>query len=274
VLKKIFFACMSAAMVTGASAAPLALTTSVPACAGAARASLPEAYLAAATHSKDFAWVKHAKLTDTVVGGNGYERFDGSNLHDWFQFQRIDLNNDGRCDWFVTMQAPDSSGGDHDSINTLYLGQPGGWLRLGATIPQGQVDTLGIGKTMEEQSSWLFGDEMVAIHDSGANINYVVTWLSERAAQRILYPGYRVYAWDKRRSTLALLDKWQPGSNAAQVYEYFKAHGGWSPTQATPISFDALVEAFEIQVVCDKNDPSALAGAAQGLLARCGIDRQ
>ena len=273
-LKKITSISLASLACLAANAQSLSLTSNVPACKSPAGEALPQAYLAMARVKKDFAWVKAAKTSDAVVGGNGFERFDGSNLHDWFQFQRVDLNNDGLCDWFVTMQAPDSSGGDHDSINTLYLGQASSWQRLGAAIPKGQVDTLGVGRTMEEQATWFFGEEMAVVHDSGANLNYLILWLGERAVQRTLYPGYRVFAWDKTRSTLALLDKWQSGSPAAGVYAYFKARGGWSPSQAAPVPFDPTIESFEIEAICSAIDASsAPAGAAgtlpPGLAARC-----
>lgn len=251
----------------------LMLTTDVPACTMAAGRTLPDAYYARPKHGKPLTWPVAVTHTQGVAGGEGQERYDGSGIRDWFDFVRTDLDNDGTCDWFVTMSAPDSGGGDHDTLNTLYLGSPKGWWRIGAHVAPGNIDTLGSGGSDAEQNDFLFGEGLATIHDAAARVNYFVTAFSDRDTQQSVHPGYRIFTWDSQQKTLRLLDKWQPGSPGAQVYAYFKSHGAHSSDSAAAnglIAFDPAVEALELGERCQ---PGATRGGdtpdSSGLVTQC-----
>jgi len=251
----------------------LKLTTDVPACTMPAGRPLPDTYYAHSRRGKPLAWTAAVTRAQGIAGGEGYERYDGSGIRDWFEFTRTDLDNDGTCDWFVTMSAPDSSGGDHDTLNTLYLGRPQGWLRIGAHVRPGDVDTLGSGPSGREQKKFLFGEGLATIHDAAARVNYFVTQFDERDTRQYSRPGYRIFTWDAQKQTLQLLDKWQPGSPGAQVYAYFKSHGAHSSDEAAEgglMRFDPEVEAFELTQRCqpDATDEGG-APVSQSLLAHC-----
>jgi hypothetical protein len=248
--------------------AGLELSTAVPACAMPSGRPLPDNYYARPKHGKALTWPPTVTRAQEVAGGEGHERFDGSGIHDWFQFIRTDLNNDGVCDWFVTMSAPDSSGGDHDTLNTLYLGRPKGWLRIGAHVAPADVDTLGSGSSDSEQPEFLFGEGLATIHDMSARVNYFITQFNDRDTEQSLRPGYRIFTWDAQHSTLRLLDKWQPGSPGAKVYAYFKSHGARSPDQdGGLLKFDPAVEALELSQRCSHDSTTPLASPA--LSAHC-----
>lgn len=256
------------------------LTNTIPACRMPAGKVLPDKYYTLSKAKNAFNWVAGATRGDGVVEGNGWERVDGSGMHDWFSFYRIDLNGDGLCDWYLNAAAPMSTGGDRESINTLYLGRAAGWTRIGADVPQDKPDGLGYGKTSAQQRQFLFGEEPAVIHDAASKANYIVAALYSRNGQRNGRPGYRIFNWDADRNTLRLLDKWEPGSKAAQVYAYFKAHGARMPASAataasdTIQAFDPDVEAFELEQACDpqsalRSFPEANGVVSKYLLVRC-----
>jgi len=249
------------------------LTTDVPACTMPAGRALPDVYYARPRHGQVLAWASTVTRTQGVAGGQGQERYDGTGVRDWFDFVRADLNNDGVCDWFVTMSAPDSSGGDHETLNTLYLGRTKGWQRIGAHVAPGDVDALGSGRSQKEQKDFLFGEELATIHDTAARVNYFVTAFQDRDAGQSLHPGYRIFTWDDQGKTLRLLDKWQAGSIGAQVYAYFKSRGAHSSDGAAEgglVKFDPEVEALELSERCV---PGASGEGdlpvSPGLLAHC-----
>jgi hypothetical protein len=256
------------------------LTIEIPACRMPAGPVLPAKYGKLARKSKDFAWLRQVTRNDEFAGGNGWERIDGSSIHSWFAFARIDLNNDGWCDWYINAAAPMSTGGDDDTINTLYLGKGSGWSRIGATLPDNKPDELGFGNAYDEQERYLFGEEPAVIHDAASATNYIVTALYSRHVRRYEYLGYRILAWDAGKNTLRPLDKWEPGSKAAAVYAFFKAHGAYEPsTKATGpqdriTHFDPEIESYELDTACD-GDRSAEEKAAISphLLARCKRQR-
>ena len=273
--------CLLLALACAAThAQDMRLTTEIPACRMPAGPVLPAKYGKLATKWKDFAWLRQVTRNDEFAGGNGWERIDGSAIHSWFAFARIDVNNDGWCDWYVDASAPMSTGGDDDTINTLYLGKGSGWSRIGATLPDNKPDELGFGKAYDEQDRYLFGEEPAVIHDAASATNYIVTALYSRHVRRYAYPGYRILAWDAGKNTLRPLDKWEPGSKAAAVYAFFKAHGAYEPSaMSTPppdriIHFDPEVESYEIDMACDR-DKSAEEKAAISphLLAQCKRQR-
>jgi hypothetical protein len=256
------------------------LGTDVPECHMPPGQMLPQKYQKLAKRYKEFAWALKTAPNDRTVEGNGWERVDGSSMYNWFQFSRIDINNDGYCDWYLNASAPMSTGGDSDSINTIYLGQKNGWLRIGASIPDNKPDQLGSGNAYDEQKRYLFGDEVGVLHDASAKINYLITAFDNRNVQHQNKPGYRIFIWDSDKKTLRLLDKWEPGSKAAEVYGFFKAHGAWvpAPTTVAPadriLHFDPQVEAFELEQACNPASPQRSFPENNGpvsryLLARC-----
>ena len=273
--------CLLLALACAAThAQDMRLTTEIPACRMPAGAVLPAKYGKLGKKWKDFAWLRQVTSNDEFAGGNGWERIDGSSIHSWFTFARIDVNNDGWCDWYVDASAPMSTGGDDDTINTLYLGKGSGWSRIGATLPDNKPDELGFGNAYDEQDRYLFGEEPALILDAASATNYIVTALYSRHVRRYAYPGYRILAWDAGKNTLRPLDKWEPGSKAAAVYAVFKAHGAYEPSaMSTPppdriIHFDPEVESYEIDMACDR-DKSAEEKAAISphLLAQCKRQR-
>jgi hypothetical protein len=228
------------------------LTLNVPECRVPAGKVLPDKYYKLKSAGKAFKWVTKATAKDRLVSGGGWERVDGSDMRDWFSFYRIDLNGDGICDWYLNVSAPTSTGGDHDSINTLYLGGPAGWSRIGAAVPGNKPDALGFGETYAQQAQFLFGEEPSLIHDAAGNTNYLITAFYSRNERRDSKPGYRIYAWDAGKRTLRLLDKRKQGSKAAEVYAFFKAHGARTLANRPAgerdsiTDFDPEVEAFEL----------------------------
>lgn len=237
------------------------LTTDIPDCCMSVGKILPQKYQTLAKKNKEFAWVRKAGADDANVNGNGWETIDGSSIHTWFKFSRVDLDNDGMCDWYLHAAFQMSIGGDHDSINTLYLGRKGGWLRIGATLPANRPDELGFGKAYEQQQGYLFGEEIGVIHDATKRVNYLIGAFYSRHVRRDSMPGYRVMVWDADKKTLRLLDKWKPGSKAAEVYAFFKQHGAQTPAPKTAAPedtlyhFDPEIEAFEMEQACDPDSP-------------------
>jgi hypothetical protein len=256
------------------------LTVNIPECRMPPGKVLPDKYYKLRGAKQEFKWVRKVTAADYVAGGEGGERVDGSSMYNWFSLYRIDLNGDGYCDWYLNSAAPMSSGGDRDTINTLYLGGPNGWSRVGATMPGNKPDELGFGKAYAEQRQYLFGEEPAMIHDAASKTNYIITAFYERNEQRDSRPGYRIFDWDADKKTLRLLDKWMPGSKAAEVYAFFKAHGARRPANRsvaasdTIDSFDPNVEAFELTQACDpqselRSFPESNGGVSRYLLARC-----
>jgi hypothetical protein len=237
------------------------LTADIPACRMPAGPILPAKYERLARKYKEFAWVRKAMPDDGDLNGSGWERVDGSSMYSWFEFQRVDLNNDGYCDWYVNSLAPTSSGGDRMTINTLYLGQKSGWIRIGATMPDNKPDELGFGDSDAQQERYLFGEELSVLHDTASKTNYIITAFYDRHEEHMMKPGYRILAWDADKKTLRLLDKWEPGSKAAEVYAFFKAHGARRPAKTgrpdsdTMNSFDPELEEVELEVACDAGSP-------------------
>jgi hypothetical protein len=276
---RLFFPTLLACTCAAASGQPLLLTTDIPPCRVPGGKVLPDKYYKLQGSSKAFAWVPGATAGAWLISGGGWERIDGSELRDWFSFYRIDLNGDGICDWYVNAAAPMSSGGDRETINTLYLGGPQGWTRIGASVPDNKPDQLGFGKTGEQQQ-FLFGEEPAIIHDRAGKINYLITAFYNRNVQRGGHAGYRIYTWDTSKNTLRWHDKWLPGSKAAEVYAFFKAHGarvaGQPPGAQTDTlqSFDPDLEAFELEQACatprEANAaPQSASEVSAQLLARC-----
>jgi hypothetical protein len=136
---------------TTAHCEPMQLTTDVPECRMPPGKVLPDKYYKLAKIYKQYRWVLKVTPTARVIGEDGLERVDGSSMFDWLMLYRLDLNNDGLCDWFVDSSAPMSTGGDRDSIDTLYLGVANGWKRIGFTVPDTKPDELGFGKSLAEQ---------------------------------------------------------------------------------------------------------------------------
>jgi hypothetical protein len=258
-----------------AQAQNMPLTTEMPACRMPGGMALPERYQKLANKHKEFTWVKKVAPGDRRISDQGWERVDGSAMYNWFDFFLVDLNHDGYCDWYLNASAPLSTGGDRDTINTLYVGQKNGWTRIGAHVPEDKPDQLGAGDANDEQTRYLFGEEISAIYDAAAKTSYFITAFYDRNVQRDDHPGYRVMVLDNDKKTLRLLDKWQPGPKAAAVYAFFKAHGAWSPARKTNSPedqiqrFDPQVEAVELEQACDQGGD----GVSPYLLKQCKRQR-
>ena len=263
-----------------AQGASMQLTLDMPDCRMPPGKPLPDKYQALARKEKEFAWVRDAKPGDHAVNGNGWERIDGASNHTWFAFSKIDLDNDGMCDWYLHAASALSSGGDRDSINTLYLGRKNGWLRVGATVPANKPDELGFGNSDAEQSRYLFGEDISVIHDAATRTNYFITAFYSRHVSYASLPGYRIMMWDENKRSLLVLDKWEPQSRAAQVYAFFKTHGARRPALKTEQSSDTLeqfdpdTETFEIAQACDvtatpRTQAEHGSPLSRHLLARC-----
>lgn len=256
------------------------LTTDVPECRMPSGRVLPGKYYKVAAIHKEFRWVLKVPPDARLVGEAGWERIDGSSMFDWFTFYRVDLNNDGYCDWYVNISSPVSTGGDRDSINTIYLGGSKRWSRIGATLPDDKPDGLGRGQSNDEQEDYLYGEDIAVVHDAASKMNYFITAFYDRHVQRDRMPGYRLFDWDSGKQTLRLLDKWQPGSKAAEVYAFFKAHGAREPGDKPATVSDAIqkfdpgIEARELEVLCDPNSsqrssPDLYPPVSPHLLAHC-----
>ena len=252
------FAVLTVSVCTVAHADDASFTNVIPECRMPAGGAMPGKYLRLAKRDKAFAWATRVRRTDKDAGGDGWERIDGSSMTNSFSFYRADLNNDGYCDWFLNADAPLSTGGDRDSINTLYLGKANGWLRIGAPVPDDKPDSLGYGETGPQQDRYLFGEDLAVLYDKVAQVHYMISSYAERHAQRDYRPGYRFYVWDETNRTLKMLDKWEPGSKGAAAYAYFKAQGARIPMTKPQepgsdiLRFDPQVEAFEIRHACER----------------------
>lgn len=77
------------------------LTLGIPACKPGPAKVLLDKYLALAKKYKEFAWALKARPDEATAGGSGWERVDGSGMRDSFSFYRVDINNDGYCDWYL-----------------------------------------------------------------------------------------------------------------------------------------------------------------------------
>ncbi|MBC7502565.1 MAG: hypothetical protein H7315_19030 [Herminiimonas sp.] len=253
-----------------APACALELSKQVPACVMPRTSVLPANY-------HQYAWAKKARATDPVVSGKADVRIDGSSLFEWQHAAKVDLNLDGLCDWIVTSNIPLSSGGDTDSINTVYLGQRAGWTRFGATgIRANQADGLGRGQSDAQQSQFAWFDEgPYLLRDATAQKLYVIGNFSSRNSFGREFPGYRIFTWDPVAKKLAELDKWHAGGEGGEVYAYFVAHGGFAPDRTTDKDdrsgdFDPAIERRELSLRCSEEAQKA---ASPLLATRCMVKR-
>ncbi|MEO1768098.1 hypothetical protein, partial [Thiobacter aerophilum] len=176
-------------------------------------------------------------------------------MYDWYTFTRMDLDGDGLCDWFLTSFAPYSTGGDSGVLNTLYFGTPSGWKRFGATIPENRPDGLGWGKSDQQQARFAFSSEApLVLYEQNSGTPYLLGWFDTRhSSGRWDQEGYHIYRWNTHTNTLEELDKWQPGSAAAQVYAFFKKHGAVNVAESGVsriARFDPDIEKAEFESGC------------------------
>ena len=273
------FCLASVLIASAATSQTFALTNRIPKCRISPAGGLPTAYERLARTDKAFKWLRTASPHEDALNGKGWERADGSDIFDWFHFYRVDLNNDGYCDWYVNMTAPVSTGGDRLSLNTLYLGGPKGWQRIGASIPAGKPDALGLGKSVQTRHNYEFGEDIGVVRDSDAKVNYFITAFYDRHELERARPGYHIYVWSPERKSLKELDKWDPRSEGNAVYAYFKASGAYAPgSDMDKVNFDPSIEELEMREACNPHGPwrssPALYGAVSAaLLSRCTDDR-
>lgn len=233
------------------------LTLDIPLCKMPPGKALPAKYYSLANKYKEFRWVNEVRTVDSIAGGQGGERIDGSGIYNWYGFGKLDINGDGWCDWFLTSLAPYSTGvGGADQLNTLYLGSTSGWKRVGAMVPSGKPDNLGWGNDNEQKRFAFSSGSPLVIRDATTGIIYLIGIFNERYETGRAAYGYRLYTWSPHKNTLQELDKWEPGSAAAQVYAFFKQRGAVDPTQTEAgriVHFDPEFENTEFDRGC-KNE--------------------
>ena len=239
----------------------LQLSLEIPACKMPSSKPLPTKYYGLAKRWKEFNWAKSAIASDMSVYGTGWEGLKGSGFYSNFYFYKLDVNSDGFCDWLLVYQAPALSivSRDFEILNTFYLGHQSGWQRIGAPIPESKPDTLGTLKSRSNQLRYsFFADTPLVIYSHHSNTRYIVGTFSHAdndhpTARKTHRYGYRIYRWDQSRNTLQDLDKWEPGSTAAQVYAFLKQHGAIDPTQHGKdriVKFDPDFERAELDRGC------------------------
>lgn len=162
---------------------------------------------------------------------SGMETYPGESLFDGaladsmrmsYSFDKADVNNDGWCDWLVTLSIPSSSGGDRSTINTIYLGQPGGWRRVGQEIV-GKDRPADFGHGPHQDFD--FFETASFLHETTNNQLYVIGMFWDRHSSLSLKPGYHIYVWSKEKNSLVELDKWgAEDSVGAQAYAFFKTN--------------------------------------------------
>lgn len=252
-----FIVCSLAPVAT--SAVEVKLSLDAPACKMPKGRPLPAKYYAIANKWKEFRWVKKVHSDDLVVSKGGDERVDGSSMYDWYNFHNLDINGDGKCDWFLTSLAPYSTGGDSGMLNTIYLGAASGWKRIGADIPNDKPDGLGWGKANNQQAEFAFSsDAPLIVWDVENKKPYLIGWFATRhSTGRQDQEGYHIYRWSNTKNTLEELDKWEPNSAAAKVYAHFKQYGAVNviETGSNRISeFDSSIEQSEFDRGCADED--------------------
>ena len=252
------------------------LSLEIPVCKMPKAKPLPEKYYRFSEQWKEFLWVRKVKSNDSSANGSGYERIDGSQLFNWHNFGKLDINGDGTCDWFLVSLAPYSSGAGGGILNTLYVGTPTGWLRIGAQIPNNDPDVLGAGNSSKEQENFSFSSEaLISIWDKKGNVPYLIgSFDKSQDSGRLDQDGYHIYIWDSVKNKLKELDKWQPQSAAAQVYAFFKKNGAVD-TSTTGIdrrvNFDPKIEKDELEKGCSNE---SLLHRSSGFFKVCQTQRR
>lgn len=258
-MHRVFFKFLVTALsfsIGGALATDLQLSLDLLACKMPPGKPLPAKYYNIARKWKEYRWVTNVRPGDLIASGSGDERVDGSRMFDWYTFGKLDINGDGVCDWFLTSLAPYSTGGDGGVLNTLYLGGPTGWRRVGARIPGDKPDGLGWGNAGNDQANFTFSSDVpLTLWDEKNRTPYLIGWFDNRhePGRSMNRYGYRIYHWEKSRNTLQELDKWEPGSAAAQVYAFFRQHGAVDTTQTGKdriVGFDPDFENNEFVLGC------------------------
>ncbi|MEO1768090.1 hypothetical protein [Thiobacter aerophilum] len=247
--------------VVTASGAEMELTLEIPACKMPPGKPLPPKYYAAARKWKEFGWVRSVSGADSVVYGTGWEGLRGSGLYANFYFYKLDLNSDGFCDWVLVYQTPALSvvSQDFEILNTFFLGTHNGWVRIGATVFKDDPDSIDRLVSKADQGRFAyFSDPPLLILDIHLNHSFIIGTFEHPdndhpTAKRVHRYGYCVYLWNTHTNTLEELDKWQPGSAAAQVYAFFKKHGAVNVAEsgASRIArFDPDIEKAEFESGC------------------------
>lgn len=175
-----------------------------------------------------YTWAKKIKKTDIRIGGEG-ENILGNNTSDSmnvsYDLLKTDINNDGWCDWIVTLSIPASTGGDRDSVNAFYLGHSKGWHRVGPKV-RGADKPADFGSGPDDEFD--FFETSALLYEKSEKKTYLIGVFWDRNGSQLTKPGYHIYLWDKQKNNLTELDKWKDENSAgAQAYAYFKRNGGF-----------------------------------------------
>lgn len=255
------------------------ITNNIPACTQGPGKAIPDKYERLAKRHKNYAWLLKSDAGIGVVSGKGSTSIDDPDMSDWLTFYRVDIDNDGICDWYIEASASLSTGGDRDSINTLYLKDNKGWIRIGASVPAEEPDELRFGKTNDEQEKYMYGEDIASIYDKKEKKNYFITAFHDRHVKNQVMPGYRIYTFDNTRKNLKLLDKWEPNSKASMVYAYFKQNGARTPGMLSPNRddtieiFDPEIESYEIEQVCNPKSTLLAMSEYKAILSKYLLSR-
>lgn len=261
-------------------AADLNLTREIPACKMSPSKVLPAKYYALAKKWKEFHWVYEVNKKDFVVYGSGFEGLEGSGLYSSLCFYKMDINSDGLCDWIVIYQSAPLSmvSKDLKFLDTFYLGNEKDWVRIGLKTPKDKPDQIYTTAENEYKKFALFADAPLVVFDRRDAIHYLIRPPIDECHYGSFMNGpynygYRIYTWDSQNDFLRKLDKWDPGSAAAQVYTYFKQHGAVDPTQTGAgriVRFDLKIEEVELDRGCKNQE---LVARSAGFAQACEMNR-
>lgn len=241
------------------------LTLNYPNCVQHNKYFFPEKYyfFSKKYSAPSYRWVDKVKQDDQIVSGSGMEQVDGSKIYSWISMYKIDITNDGVCDWFVDSSVPHSTGGGRSSANVIYVGGTNNWLRIGFEVDFLRPDEIGYSKNEGNLRNFFYGEDPLIIHDSVKKINYIILAYHKQHTENVMRPGYRIYLWDSKSKLLMKLDKWEPDSAAAAVYSFFKLNGArgaghnniHSTNSIDIVKFNKEIEEGELRELCEPSAP-------------------
>jgi hypothetical protein len=266
-MKKIIFLCFFVNLLFAPlyAAASENLTPKYPNCVHQNKYFFPSKYYSFSKKypAPSYRWVDKVKQDDQIVSGSGMEQVDGSKMYSWIAMYKIDITNDGICDWFVDSSVPHSTGGGRSSANVIYVGGINNWHRIGFEVDYLRPDERGYSKNERNLRKFFYGEDPLIVRDSVKKINYIILAYHKQHTENVMRPGYRIYLWDSKSKSLLKLDKWEPDSAAAAVYSFFKLNGAssvlnrniHSTNSANIVKFNIEIEQLELRELCE---PSAL----------------